>query len=477
MTIRLLMLLFTLNFIAITSVTAMEFKQAYAPISVGKITTFIPIERAPDAPVYVSVQPSDAGDKLVWSAVDSAKFYFIEQYINGKWEMVNANYQGTQYTLPKSASGVYRVTACDEYGCAKAKQQNRVVSEPLAVKAFYTNRSQVDDYQRVSLSWEISGAATVSITRYEQGRKVESWLNINPSRGTLTSNVRSLADFRLVAKDFNGETIARKLRIATLPENPVKLQGAKGKYTQPLFHSGLDIVSRSMLVKHGSVYFSTHDGQLMRYSAEKQNGAAVEWKKSWSLKLDGVVNNAPVMKADKLLFSVSLRNGTGKMCRVNASTGGEKECTEIKSSALIASPLIIKSASKSTESLFSRAVSFVSRPSSQLIEGVYLFRRDGVVEILDPNDMHKEIRTFGIPDFRNEVVSTPILISDPDNNFEEHFIVEDGLDVIGVEAPKHTLQQSSSIVEAAREWFNGNEVQNESEQSSDTLKVLWRKRL
>ncbi|TMP26414.1 hypothetical protein CWB99_19110 [Pseudoalteromonas rubra] len=449
----------------------MEFKQAYAPIIVGKITTFIPIERAPDAPIYVSVQPSDSGDKLVWSAVDSAKFYFIEQYINGKWEMVNANYQGTQYTLPKSASGVYRVTACDEYGCAAAKQQNRVVSEPFAVKAFYSDRSQVDMFGQAKVSWQISGAATVSVSRVENGRTVQTWPVVNPNQGALVSRVDGLAHFTLTAHGFDGRKVVRKLSIATLPDNPIQLNGVKGEYHQPLFLSGLDVVERS-IVEHGdNIYFSTHDGVLRRFSVKKQNGKIIDWKPEWAHStLGGVVNSAPVIDGGTLLYTISRRNNTGLMCRSRLSDGRILMCSGVKNSSLIASPVIVNS----QQSIGLRAVSDFFTSSTQVQGGIYIFHRDGLIQVLDPIDLTTVLREYRIGGVETGFVSTPSLVTGD----QHQFIMQSQNEVFGVDVPTQIVP--STISNTVDQVFGSKPSQTqtgETNAQTQTLPVVWRKKL
>ncbi|TMP35045.1 hypothetical protein [Pseudoalteromonas rubra] len=454
----------------------MEFQQEHAPIRVRGITTFFPIERAPDAPIYVSVQPNDTGDKLVWSAVDSAKFYSIEQYINGKWEMVNASYRGTQYTLPKSASGVYRVTACDEYGCAAAKEQNRVVSEPFAIKAFYSDRSQVDMFGQVKVHWQISGAAMVSVSRVENGSTVKTWPIVNPQKGTLSSQINHLSLFKLTAYDFNGQATTRTLAVATLPENPIMLDGVKGEYHQPYFLSGLDVVEHSVLENEDNLFFATHNQTLHRYSVIKEGGKIVDWKPEWKISLPGVVNNAPAISNGDLIFSVSMFNGTGQVYRARLSDGKITQRSKVTNSNLIASPLIVKPKLSTSARAF-RAASGVFTSTTEVQGGIYVFHRDGLIQILHPDDLEFVVSEYRVSNMEMQFINTPSLVIEPSSR-KQQLIMQKDDEMFGVDVP--TLTSPSVIENTMEQLFGSDQAQPQTDkagQKTQTLPVVWRKKL
>ncbi|MCG7537566.1 hypothetical protein [Pseudoalteromonas sp. OOF1S-7] len=474
MTSRLSILFVLLNLIAINSTIAMEFKQAYAPIRAGIFTVLIPVERAPDAPIYFSVKPDNTGDKLVWTAVSDAKYYRIEQYTNGRWEMVNANVSGTHYTMPAAASGIYRVTACDDFGCAAAKQQNRVVTEPFSVKALYSNRSQVDDYGRVEVSWQITGAAKVSITKTENGRTVQTWPALNPARGKMSSYVNSMARFNLTAYDFDGQAISRTLSIATLPENPVRLNGVKGEFHQPLFLSGLDVIERSVLEHEDNLFFATHGGRLHRYSVKKKAGKITDWHAKWNIPLDGVMNSAPTIQGDELIFTVSMRNGNGKVCSVRASDGEGQSCSAQKSSNLIASPLIVNRVQPSRLS----AVSQFFTESTRAQEGIYVFQRDGLIQVLDPNDLNIVLSEYRVGGIQTEFLNTPALITDGSGERQQFIMQNSENEIFGVDVPVQTVP--SAISSTMNQWFSSEQSQTQTRRTINqvqTLPVVWRKKL
>ncbi|ALU42821.1 hypothetical protein [Pseudoalteromonas rubra] len=450
---RLSILFVFLSFLIINCSMASEFKQAYAPI-------------------YVSVKPDSAGDTLVWTAARLAKYYRIEQFVDGKWEMVNANVSGTRYTMPATASGVYRVTACDEYGCAVAKQQNRVVSEPFSVKAFYSNRSQVDDYGLVEVSWQVSGAATVSIMKSTQDGATYSWNALNPTQGTLKSHLSSMSSFTLTAHDFGGKSTSRVLSIATLPENPVELNGVKGSFLQPLFLSGLDVVERSVLEYEDNLYFATHGGRLHRYSVTKEAGKIIDWHGDWDIPLAGVVNSAPVIDGDKLIFTMSMRNGKGKVCSAFLADGKMHSCSEEKSSNVLASPVIINQAPSSNLS----AVSTFFTESRNVENGVYVFQRDGLIQVLDPSDLSIVLNEYRIGGVSAEFINTPSLITD-DSGERQQFIMQNSEnEIFGVDVPTRTVP--STISNTMNQWFGSEQTQTPSTNNQiQILPVVWREKL
>lgn len=471
---RLSILFVLLSFLFINCSMASEFKQAYAPIKIGPRVIMIPIERTPDAPSYVSVKPDSAGDKLVWTAARLAKYYRIEQYVDGQWVMVNANVSGTQYTLPVTASGIYRVTACDEYGCAVAKQQNRVVSESLSVKAFYSNRSQVDDYGWVEVNWQVSGAATVSITQTTQGRTAGSWNAANPTQGTIKSHLDSMSSFTLTAHDFDGKTTSRVLSIATLPENPVQLNGVKGNFLQPLFLSGLDVVERSVLEHEDNLYFATHGGRLHRYSVTKEAGKIIDWHGDWDIPLVGVVNSAPIIEGDKLIFTISMRNGKGKVCSAFLVDGRMHSCSEEKSSNVLASPVIINQAPSSNLS----ALSTFFAESQAVQSGIYIFQRDGLIQVLDPSDMSIVLNEYRIGGVTAEFINTPSLIVD-DSGERQQFIMQNSEnEIFGVDVPTRTVP--STISNSMNQWFGSEPPQTQTPSTNNQIQILpvvWREKL
>lgn len=476
MSYRLIVLLFALSFLAVNNVTAMEFKQAYAPIKVGKITTFIPIERAPDAPVYVSVQPDDAGDRLVWTAVGDADYYRIEQYISGKWVIVNANYQGNHYTMPSTASGVYRVTACDEYGCAEAKQQNRVTSELFSVNAFYSDRSQVDEFGQLKLGWQITGAARVSLTRYENGSAVYSWPILNPQQGTLTTKINQRSHFKLTAYDFNGQATTRALSITTMPENPIQLDGVKGQYHQPHFLSGLDVVEHSVLENEDNLFFATHDQTLYRYSVNKQAGKIVDWKPEWKLSLPGVVNDTPTLIGSELLFSVSMLNGTGQVYRARLSDGKITQRSKATNSNLLASPLFVQS-KLSTSDRALRTVSGIFTPTTEVQGGIYVFHHNGLIQVLDPNNLEVVLSEYNVGEAQVRFINTPSLITESSGGMQQ-LIMQNDDELFGVNVP--TLTSPSIINNTMEQLFGSEQTESQADNTNkqpQTLPVVWRKKL
>ncbi|WP_194868384.1 hypothetical protein [Pseudoalteromonas sp. PPB1] len=474
MATQLSILFFFLNLLIVNRPMASEFKQAYVPIKVGSRIILKQIERTPDAPIYVSVKLDSAGDKLVWTAVRLAEYYRVEQYVNDQWVMVNANVSATQYTMPATASGVYRVTACHKYGCAAAKQQNRVVSEPFSVKAFYSNRSQVDDFGLAEVSWQVSGAASVSITKMIQDRAAYHWDVVNPNYGTVKIHVSSMSRFKLTAYDFDGKSTSRVLSIATLPENPVQFGGVKGNFRQPLFLSGIDVIERSVLEHEDNLYFATHGGRLHRYSVTKQAGKIVDWQADWDIPLAGVINSAPVIEGNRLIFTISMRNGKGKICSALLADGIMQSCSEEKDSNVLASPVIISQAPSSNLS----SVSKFFAESQTIQSGIYIFQRDGLIQVLDSNDLSIVLNEYRIGGVTAEFINTPSLIVDEVSERQQFIMQNSENEIFGVDVPTRTVP--STISNTMNQWFGSEQSQIQASSTNSQIQVLpvvWREKL
>ncbi|KZN46674.1 hypothetical protein [Pseudoalteromonas luteoviolacea] len=460
------------------SAVASEFQQAYAPIVVGGITIFIPIEVKPNNVAYLSIKPDSAGTKLAWTPSDTASYYKVQYLKDGNWVSLSERHGATHFQVPANIAGPYRVLACHQYGCSAGTPTNRTLTQDLVIKALYSDNPQTDDRKRVVVGWQVDGASSVTLSRFENGVHRYSQTGLNPSQGSIASIIGGLAQFRLTAYGFDGTSVSRTLQVATKPVNPTLKLGNKGQYAQPFYHSELDIIEKTILEHNDSIYFATHDGQILRY-APKVGSAQPEWQQSWSIKLRGVVNNAPVVDGEYLLYSISMRDNTGMACKTRLIDGAQHSCTSEKNSNLIASPVVVKETPKSA-GVFSAFSSFTSS-QADVQAGVYVFHRNGTVEVLDPNNLKNVLRTFTLKGVINEsVLTTPAVIVDQGNNNQQQFVIQDGKDVIGVNVPSsNTPARSSSMVQAVGRWFSdepSTDVQK-AQSNIQVLEVVWREKL
>ncbi|WP_193343326.1 hypothetical protein [Pseudoalteromonas luteoviolacea] len=142
-----------------------SFEQAYAPISVNKITIFIPIENLPSNSRLVSLKETDNGYLIEWDQADGATFYYVEQLVNGVWQQVGGDVTGLSMSISGKSSSQFRVVACGRYGCSKqATHQNVIANGDLQLSQFSLSKPEVTLGQASLLSWKVKNASSVTIT-------------------------------------------------------------------------------------------------------------------------------------------------------------------------------------------------------------------------------------------------------------------------------------------------------------------------
>ncbi|OCQ23661.1 hypothetical protein A7985_06885 [Pseudoalteromonas luteoviolacea] len=187
-----------------------EFEQAYAPIFVGDIVTFIPVEIIPETTRYLSVKTHSNRADVAWSPNKDADYYQLQKYENGVWTYVTERHSLTYHSVYGS-SGPFRVRGCHKYGCAPWQSYNHQVQGSLDILSFTSDNSQFNSSGRVKLEWSLQGATSVSLLREEAGTVVSKLDNLSPTKGSLYVNVNKMTEFTLIATGFGGEVLSQNL--------------------------------------------------------------------------------------------------------------------------------------------------------------------------------------------------------------------------------------------------------------------------
>ncbi|MBE0380402.1 hypothetical protein [Pseudoalteromonas prydzensis] len=306
-----------------------DFEQAYAPVNVSGITIFVPIELYPDTTTYLTIKETPTEYWLQWTKNSDSNYYIIEHYINGSWQLVASNIVSNEYRADKILGNKFRVKGCHQYGCAGWTNINNVNTSPLHITSFSTNKSKVAQGERVVVSWNVEGASEVNLkvngTHYKA----------LPFTGSKAITAYNYSSFELSAVGF-GSTKKQKTAVVVNKPQVIKEVELSG-YLQPLMNLGLDIVERAIVTSGSFTYVPTQDGFLHKVNNQS--------KIIWSKNLNGVIANKPVISNGYLYYSVSLMNGSGKICKTYMHSA-ESQC-KTTGGKVIASP-VIKQNSNST---------------------------------------------------------------------------------------------------------------------------------
>lgn len=304
-----------------------QFEQAYAPIMVGNITTFIPIELEMPQTVLVSLKNTGASYLLEWSPVSSADYYKVEQFIGGKWHSIAVKLNVNKLTVTDLSSSQFRVTACNRYGCSETQKNNHLVDGQLTIEHFKASSDIVEKGALATLSWSVKNVSQIRI----ESSSGEIYKDLKPS-GSLQVNPYQFTSYNLIASGFQQNKI---MKTAIVVEQERKIiETPYTGYLEPLRNKGFDVISRTLLELPQGLVFSTHDEQL---GLVNKSGDVL-----WLIELEGIVANRVTYNQAKnwVNFSVSKLDNTGQSCAVDIATGRIEKCNALQSPA-IASPLLL----------------------------------------------------------------------------------------------------------------------------------------
>ncbi|KZN33634.1 hypothetical protein N474_19335 [Pseudoalteromonas luteoviolacea CPMOR-2] len=479
--------------IALLSMTAnASFEQAYAPINVGSITIFIPIELLPEKASYLSLNTDSGQTRLAWSPVSDADYYQIQHFENGQWVSISDQYTSTHYST-QSITGPFRVRACHRYGCADWQSNIRNVQDPLNIQAFYSDSARSDDAGRINIGWSVLGASSVTLTQKVAGSVVSVKQGLNPTQGVTTPYISGLTEFTLSAHGFGGQVIHKNLSVTSKPKFPIQLQGQKGGFKQPLYESSLDIVEKSIVEYDDNLFFATHDGLLMFYQGVRRSDGEVTWRHGWNMQLEGIINNAPVVDGDFLYFTESYFDNTGQACRVRWLDASAKVCSDKTNNNLLASPVMVKPAPEvnlgfvASVQRFAKSFTSSAQQQDDVQTGLYVFHRDGTIDVLDPHNNLKLKRQFSLKNSINQtqgIVTTPSLIMNQDIAlYKPQFVIQQADELMGVDVPAVVKEPELSTMETISQWFRmspsaevsaAGSAPSNAPQGPEELKVVWR---
>lgn len=299
-----------------------EFKQAYAPVGISGITVFVPIDIYPESAPYLTIKETPSEYLLQWTKSSDSNYYILEQLINGKWQLVSNNILTNEYRADKSGGAVFRVKGCHQYGCAHWTNVNNIISLPLQITSFSTDKIKVNQGEQVIVNWDVTGASSVNLNVNGTDYKSLS------SSGSKSITLNDYSVFEISASGFGFSQTQHLAVVVNKPKviEPVELSGN----LQPLMNLGLDIIERAILSESDFTYVATQDGFLHKINNQSQI--------IWSKGLNGVLANKPISSNGYLYYSVSLINGAGKICKTSMHSA-DTIC-ENTSSTVIASPII-----------------------------------------------------------------------------------------------------------------------------------------
>ncbi|MFP3349940.1 hypothetical protein R0K04_00835 [Pseudoalteromonas sp. SIMBA_153] len=299
-----------------------EFKQAYAPVGISGITVFVPIDIYPESAPYLTIKETPSEYLLQWTKSSDSNYYILEQLINGKWQLISNNILTNEYRADKSGGAVFRVKGCHQYGCAHWTNVNNIISLPLQITSFSTDKIKVNQGEQVIVNWDVTGASSVNLNVNGTDYKSLS------SSGSKSITLNDYSVFEISASGFGFSQTQHLAVVVNKPKviEPVELSGN----LQPLMNLGLDIIERAILSESDFTYVATQDGFLHKINNQSQI--------IWSKGLNGVLANKPISSNGYLYYSVSLINGAGKICKTSMHSA-DTMC-ENTSSTVIASPII-----------------------------------------------------------------------------------------------------------------------------------------
>ncbi|RZQ52622.1 hypothetical protein C1E23_13255 [Pseudoalteromonas phenolica] len=305
-----------------------QFEQAYAPVMVGNITTFIPIEIKVPQTVLVSLKKSNSSYLLEWSPVSSADYYKVEQFVDGKWQSLALQLNSNKFTVSNLLSSEFRVTACNRYGCSETQKNNHLVDGGLTIEHFKVSSDIVRKGEAVTLSWSVKNVSQIRV----ESSDGKIYRDLQPN-GRLQIRPEKFTSFNLVTSGFQQ---SKSMKTAIVVEQERKeIETPYTGYLEPLRNKGFDVISRTLLELPQGLVFSTHDEEL---GLVNKSGDVL-----WLIKLEGIVANRVTYNQDKnwINFSVSKLDNTGQSCAVDIATGHIEKCNDLQSPA-IASPLLLK---------------------------------------------------------------------------------------------------------------------------------------
>lgn len=313
-----------LSFYSRLAIAQQDFEQAYAPVNVSGITIFVPIEVYPETTTYLTIKETPTEYWLQWTKNSDSQYYILEHYINGSWQVVANNITNNEYRAEKSLGDQFRVKGCHQYGCAGWANINNVNTSPLHIASFSTNKSKVNQGERIVVSWNVMGASEVNLKINGINYKAQPFFG---SKSIIAYN------YSLIELSAVGFGDIKKQKTAVVVNKPqvireVELSG----YLQPLKSLGLDIVERAIITNGRFTYVPTQDGLLYKVNNDSQI--------IWSKKLNGVIANKPIIDNGYLYYSVSLINNRGELCKTHTSSASS-QCKSAGGN-LIASPVIKK---------------------------------------------------------------------------------------------------------------------------------------
>ncbi|ESP90644.1 hypothetical protein N483_14005 [Pseudoalteromonas luteoviolacea NCIMB 1944] len=427
-----------------------EFEQAYVPIGLDGITLILPIDVYPSKPVYFSVKNTSTHDFVAWSSESTADYYQVEAYINGEWRLVSNKVVGTSASFKVDSSREYRIRSCHKYGCSEWQLNNNKVSDELKINAFYTDKSTLKKGESTLLRWSVMGAATVEI-RSSEGY---TFSTLNPVSGRITIRPQRSSTFYITASGFSGEKKTLKVNVA-LEHGLIRHDGHKTAYTQPLYELPYDINHKTVLTDNEDIYFGTHDGKLLHYRYKKEAAGSEQWQLIWERTLNGIINNPPTLHNRELYYSVNIFGGRSQICSVKLQQLPTHNCTSIKYGEVYASPIVIDPDFLPQSNLSWLQKNGITPIDSQVMRGIYVFYRDGKIEVLSQLSKSTTSRQFTLPFHpANPILNTPQLLIGAPNTASEgklQFTLIDGDRLVGLPVPVES--QGNSIVERAQQMF------------------------
>ncbi|TMP35715.1 hypothetical protein CWB98_15750 [Pseudoalteromonas rubra] len=342
-------------------------------------------------------------------------------------------------------------------------------AQRLAITNFDLQGSAADWQQEVNLTWQVQGADLVQIFRVSHTETCLLYLQtpefrFATDRGTAQTHALF---YRLVAWRGNERVFVDRLTSEQLAQPQGQTFATKA--TLPFADQRLDVNEHTLFYHQNSVFFATHDEKLFKYSRQSQGS----WQQEWSLTLDGAVSNPPVVHNGYLYYTLSMVGERGRLCRVPLSYVTHQECSQVRPTNLIASPVIVPRTEPDAHSVYS------AQASTQPLWGVYGFGRDGSVEVFRfERQVTISARTM-MPNavFRN-VLSTPQLItaqiSRPDNpSGRALFVLRQQNTMLGIQVPI-SQSHTHTLYDAMQAAYGRSTAPSDE---SDTLQLLWKKEL
>ena len=310
--------LFVFFFISF-NVSSETFEQAYAPIAVGDITIFIPIDRQPALPPSLSIKASGSQYLLEWNG-DGATRYKVEHLVNGIWVLLADSISTPSYQTSINNGPNFRVSACDRYGCSGWRPVNNIINSPLQIRSFNTNNYLISSSSSAIIAWDVTGASKVSV-RSSHGQVYQN-LKL---KGKLSVSTSSITSFTLTAEGFGGRR-SQKLTIVKPLHQTRAFAANVGTYLQPLLNVGINPIQRSLLTgENHHNYVADMQHRLHRIT---DNGEVI-----WSRKVNGLIANKPLLIGNWIYYTVSHLDGKGEVCKLNINNDSVR-CHMVNNAAI-----------------------------------------------------------------------------------------------------------------------------------------------